>query len=135
MRRAELVIVLLVVSGIAGCGKKHTSAHSRPGDDPHDTDSLYVLYRRILTDSDPKPTWAQVNCTVARLIHRLGPDEAIRRFNAMRDTVYTRAEGASWPAIDRKLALHAYSLDDATCGPGFEGHYIPDTSIHPRPDT
>ncbi|MDE3172905.1 MAG: hypothetical protein KGN74_07515, partial [Gemmatimonadota bacterium] len=127
---------LLCWSNVAGC-KRHDPSYSRPGDDPHDTDSLYVLYRRMLTDSDPKPTWAQVNCAVGRLMERLGPEEAVRRYQAMRDTVYTPAEEAAWPAIDRKLALHAYSLDDATCGPGFEGHYTPDTAaagVRPPPN-
>ncbi len=131
----RLGFALLVASGISGCGRKHTSSYSRSGDDPHDTDSLYSLYRRILTDSDPKPTAAQIGCSLARLMQRIGPDEADRRFQAMRDTVYTRAEEAKWPAIDRKLALHEYPLDDKTCGPGFEGHYVPDTTdpaINPR---
>ena len=120
---------------VAAC-KQHTSSYSRPGDDPHDTDSLYVLYRRILTDSNPVPTWAQVECSLARLTERLGLEESLRRFRALRDTVYTPAENRRWRDIDSKLANHGYALDDATCGPGLEFHYTPDsgsdTSRAPR---
>ena len=135
MRLGGLALALLCMSNVAAC-REHSSAYSRPGDDPHDTDSLYALYRRILTDSNPVPTWAQVYCAYARLADRVGDDEAKRRFDALRDTVYSRAENGRWTAVERKLALHGYALNDATCGPGFEFHYVPDTTapgIRPMP--
>ena len=128
-------IIVAAALAVPAC-KQHTSSYSRPADDPHDTDSLYVLYRRILTDSDPVPTWAQVGCSMARLTERLGLDESLRRFRALRDTVYTPAENRRWRDIDPKLANHGYGLDDETCGPGLESHYQPDslsdTSHRPR---
>ena len=135
MRLAGLVVALLVVSGIAGCGKKHSSSSSRSGDDPHDTDSLYALHRRILTDSNPVPTAEQMFCAYARLADRMGDDEAWRRYRALLDTVYTPVEAARWEHVQDRLGGHSYSLDDRTCGPGFEGHYVPDTTdpaINPR---
>lgn len=127
---------------IAGClllvtaCKPHASSYSRPGDDPHDTDSLYVLYRRILTDSDPVPTWAQAECALARLTNKLGINEATRRLRALRDTLYSPAENRRWRAVDRQLWYHNFPLNDATCGPGLEFHYRPDslsdTSHTPR---
>lgn len=127
MRSAVLVLALVCALGASAC-KMHSSSHSRPGDDPHDTDSLYVLYRRILTDSDPVPTGQQIFCAYARLADRLGGGVAERRLRALRDTVYSGFDERRWRAVDRMLANHAYGFSDSACGPGFEFHYIPDTA-------
>lgn len=135
MRLAALALALLCASALSAC-KKHSSRYSRPGDDPHDTDSLYVLYRRILMDSDPKSTGQQIFCAYARLADKLGDRVAGRRLRAMRDTVYAGFDERRWRAADRKLVNHAYELSDSACGPGFEFHYIPDTTApgyHPLP--
>ncbi|MDE3054055.1 MAG: hypothetical protein KGJ70_09225, partial [Gemmatimonadota bacterium] len=131
-----LVVAFLCMSNVTAC-RRHSSSYARVGDDPHDTDSLYVLYRRILTDSDPVPTAQQIYCAYGRLADKLGDGVAERRLHALRDTVYSAIENQKWREVDRKLLNHGYGLTDKSCGPGFEGHYTPDTAaagVRPPPN-
>jgi len=106
----------------------HSSANSRPGDNPHDTDSLYKLLRQSLVDSDPYPDMEAFACAGARLYDRLG-DDASRRIHALFDTVYRTAQDRRQrERVADKLNGHSFPLDDANCGPGAEGQYIPDST-------
>jgi hypothetical protein len=133
VKLAGLLVTMVYLLGLAACGK-HGSRYSRPGDDPHDTDSLYALYHQILDDSDPVFIWSETGCELDRLMDRLGPDEALRRFRALTDTVYTVAEKRRRAGVEPKLWYRDYPLDNASCAEAFEFHYVPDTardSTHP----
>lgn len=122
---------------LAGACRTHSSSYSRPGDDPRDTDSLYVLYRRVITDSNPVAVWQQFFCAYSRLAGRLGDEEAERRLRALRDTVYSPSERWKWNDVSGRLANHDYGLTDEACGAGFDSHYVPDTTVtgaRPRDD-
>jgi hypothetical protein len=131
MRRSGLLAVVLSIALVAGCGH-HTGKYARPGDNPHDTDSLYHLLRLALTDSNPYPIMKQVDCVTARLVERFGEDEGLRRFRAVMDTfARTREDRRRWAIVDREMALHDFPVDDETCGPGLQFHYHPDTARDP----
>ncbi len=113
MKLGGLCVVACVLL-VSAC-KHEASQYARPGDDPHDTDSLYALSRRILSDSDPVTVWSEIVCEMSRLMRELGPDVASRRIDATMDTVYSRAEHRRRDQIDVKLGNHAYPVDSAGC--------------------
>jgi hypothetical protein len=127
MNVGRLVAVLLCALAVPACGRMGSSS-ARAGDDPHDTDSLYVLYRRILADSDPVTIWSETTCEMSRLMDRIGEKEAGRRIRALTDTVYTAAERRRRAEIETRLAYHAYPLDDASCAKDYDFEYAPDST-------
>ncbi len=112
----KIPVLCLVACLVAAPGcKRHTSVYARPGDDPHDTDTLYALYRQILTDSDPVFIWGRTACEISAMMDRLGPDVASRRIDAALDTVYTRAERRKRNQIDVRLGNREYPVDSIGC--------------------
>ncbi len=120
------LVACLVVA--PGC-KRHTSVYARPGDDPHDTDSLYALYHQILTDSDPVTVWSETVCEMYNLMNTLGPEVASRRIEAAVDTIYTRAERRRRDAIDPKLWYHGFPLDSSSCAKAWAHQYALDSAL------
>ncbi len=136
MKAAAVALITICVLGAPSCGTRG-SGGARTGDNPHDTDSLYALYHRILVDSDPVMVWSETECEMSRLMDRLGTDEGSRRIKALTETVYTAAEKRRRAEIEPKLWYHDYPLDNASCAKGFEFHYTPDTTapaIRPKPE-
>ena len=134
MNVGRLLAIVGCALAVPACGRTGSSS-ARPGDDPHDTDSLYVLYRRILADSDPVTIWSETTCEMSRLMDRMGEKEAGRRIRALTDTVYTAAEKRRRAELEARLANHAYPLDDASCAQDYNFEYVPDTTnpaIRPR---
>ncbi|MGA9836434.1 MAG: hypothetical protein WBQ26_03865 [Gemmatimonadaceae bacterium] len=128
MKLSGLCLVACVML-VPAC-KHHVSQYARPGDDPHDTDSLYALYHQILNDSDPVRTWSETECEMYHLMNKLGPDIAMRRLRAFFDTVYTPTERRHREAnVDPKLWYRAYPLDDASCIAEMDGRYDPGVKI------
>lgn len=127
MKLSGLCVVACVLL-VSAC-QHEASQYARPGDDPHDTDSLYVLYHEILSDSDPVTVWSETVCEMSRLMDKLGPDVASRRIKAVTETAYTRAERRRRDEVDPQLWYHAFPLGNASCASGFSNKYDPKLKI------
>lgn len=119
-RRVQTVVTAALLFGaIEGCSDWY---HQRPkalaSDNPHDTDSLYVLVRKMLKDDDLSRTGFAFKCEVHEIFNRLGND-AVRRIDVAVDSALeTTDDRDHWHAVSNRLAGSEFEASDSSCAPG-----------------